>query len=48
MCKRESSTASSPASAADLVRCDGGSCANVDTKGKRYGIHGEYVPIKQR
>jgi ElaB/YqjD/DUF883 family membrane-anchored ribosome-binding protein len=34
--------------AADLVLCDGRLCANVDMRGKRYGTHGEFVPVKTR
>jgi len=34
--------------AADLTLCDGRLCANVDAHGKRYGTHGEYVPVKTR
>lgn len=33
---------------ADVTICDGHLCANVDARGKRYGQHGEYVPVKDR
>lgn len=34
---------------ADIARCgDGQLCARVDLKSKRFGDHGQYVPIKPR
>ncbi len=34
---------------ADLVLCEKGQlCANVDTKGKHYGDHRQYVPVMRR
>jgi hypothetical protein len=34
---------------ADLVMCDKRQlCANVDAKGKRYGDHGQYMPVLSR
>ena len=34
---------------ADLVMCEKGQlCANVDTKGKHYGDHKQYVPVLSR
>lgn len=34
---------------ADLVICEKGQlCANVDTKGRRYGDHRQYVPVMSR
>lgn len=34
--------------AADVRLCDGVLCANVDTKGHKFGEHGEYRPIRPR
>ena len=34
---------------ADIARCgDGQLCARVDLKGRRFGDHGQYLPIKPR
>ncbi|SFW75699.1 hypothetical protein SAMN02800691_3575 [Luteibacter sp. UNCMF366Tsu5.1] len=33
---------------ADVTLCDGRLCARVDTKGKRWGEKGEYMPVQPR
>ena len=33
---------------ADVTLCDGSLCARVDTKGKRWGEKGEYMPVRAR
>lgn len=33
---------------ADVTLCDRRLCANVEPRGKRYGSHGQYLPIKLR
>jgi hypothetical protein len=34
--------------AEDVVLCEGRLCANVDVHGRRYGMQGQYVPVKAR
>ena len=33
---------------ADVTLCDGSLCARVDTKGRRWGEKGEYMPVRAR
>lgn len=33
---------------ADVIQCDGGLCANIETNGKRHGDKGQYRPVKTR
>jgi hypothetical protein len=33
---------------ADVTLCGGRLCANVETRGRRYGERGQYVPVAPR